>query len=123
MTKSSQMHNPNRNKMEYVIKAKQLYTAISSSIIVWLSLNEDDFNEDQTSDKCIVWIGFKDEMQKSFIDLNEDTRILTSKYIDEFRQINHHKMQGIPEITTNDMAQTMFWAVENFICSIIVKLK
>jgi|GEM_PF-3102309 len=117
------MNSSNGIKMEYIIKAKQLYTASSSSIIVWLSLEEEDFNEDQTSDKCLIWIGFKDEMQKAFTDLNGDTRILTSKYIDEFRQINQHKMRGIPEITANDTAQTMFWAVENFICSIIVKLK
>lgn len=110
-------------RKEYILKAKQLYTEASSSIIVWLSLNEDDFNEDQSSDKCLVWIGFKDEVEKTYFDLGEDCAVTSAKYIDEFREINKERMQGIYEITLKETAQTMFWAVENFICSLIVKLK
>jgi len=109
-------------RKKYIVKAKQLYTSSSSSIIAWLSLNEEDFNEDQTSDKCLIWIGFKDELDKRYNELNKDYRVLSEQYINEFRAVNKKTIQHIYEITDNDVAQNMFWSIENFICSLTVKL-
>ena len=109
-------------RKKYIVKAKQLYTTSSCSIIAWLSLNEEDFNEDQTPDKCLIWIGFKDELDKRYNELGKDSRALSEQYINEFREVNNKTIKNIFEITDNDVAQSMFWSIENFICSIIVKL-
>ena len=108
---------------DYIIKAKQLYTGSSSSIITWLSTEELDFNEDQSSDKCLVWIGFNDEIQIHFNKSDQDSSLVSDQYIREFRAINKNTMVNIHQITTDDIAQTMFWTIENFICSVIIRLE
>jgi len=107
----------------FIIKAKQLHTTSSSSIIAWLSLNEEDFNEETNTNKCLVWIGFQDEIEALYNELNKDSTLLSTKYIDEFREINKETMESIYHLVPRNQAQTMFWAVENFICSIVVKLE
>ena len=110
-------------KKKYIIKAKLLYTASSSSIITWLSIEESNFNEDLTSDKCLVWIGFRDEMEALYSELDQNNSLVSDQYIKEFRAINNNRMLNIYQITSDDIAQTMFWTIENVICSVIIRLE
>lgn len=105
----------------YCVKAKILHLQTSSSIIIWLSDNEEDFNEESSVDRSLIWIIYKDEIANLYKELG-DYATVTARQINDFRNINKAIIERLEQVVTVETIQTMAWGVEGFIIQFITKL-
>lgn len=108
-------------KEKYVIKAKLLEKENLSSIVVWLSINEEDFNEKQRSENTLTWVGYNEKIHAMHATMNKDSAVTTTKFIEEFRYDYQNVIHGLEKITSFKIIQSMCMTIELFICSAIIK--